>query len=43
MVSAADHDVPDEQLFENLPVMLVAFDDQQHALAWNHEDERVTG
>jgi PAS domain-containing protein len=43
VVSPADHDVPDEQLFENLPVMLVACDDQKRTLAWNHECERVDG
>ncbi|HET9606140.1 MAG TPA: PAS domain-containing protein [Nitrospira sp.] len=30
-------------MFENLPIMLVAFDDQQRTLARNHECERVTG
>ncbi len=29
-------------LFDNMPVMLVAFDEQQHAVAWNQECERVT-
>jgi two-component system CheB/CheR fusion protein len=32
-----------QQLFDNMPVMLVAFDDQQRAVTWNHECERVTG
>jgi PAS domain S-box-containing protein len=26
-----------------MPVMLVAFDEQQHTVAWNRECERVTG
>ena len=32
-----------QQLFDNMPDMLVAFDEQQNAVAWNHESERVTG
>ena len=32
-----------QQLFDNMPVMLVAFDEQQHTVAWNQECERVTG
>jgi two-component system CheB/CheR fusion protein len=32
-----------QQLFDNMPVMLVAFDEQQHTVAWNRECERVTG
>jgi two-component system CheB/CheR fusion protein len=32
-----------QRLFENMPVMLVAFDDRQRTVAWNHECERVTG
>jgi two-component system CheB/CheR fusion protein len=32
-----------QQLFDHMPVMLVAFDDQQRTAAWNHECERVTG
>jgi PAS domain-containing protein len=32
-----------QQLFDHIPVMLVAFDDQQRTVAWNRECERVTG
>ena len=32
-----------QQLFDHMPVMLVAFDDQQRTVAWNRECERVTG
>jgi two-component system CheB/CheR fusion protein len=32
-----------QQLFDNMPVMLVAFDEQHRAVAWNQECERVTG
>ncbi len=32
-----------QRLFDNMPVMLVAFDDQHRTIAWNHECERVTG
>src|SRR5262249_24322821 len=32
-----------QSLFDNMPVLLVAFDDQQRTVAWNHECERVTG
>jgi two-component system, chemotaxis family, CheB/CheR fusion protein len=30
-------------LFDSMPVMVIAFDGQQRAVAWNHECERVTG
>jgi len=30
-------------LFENMPVMMAAFDGQQRIVAWNRECERVTG
>jgi two-component system CheB/CheR fusion protein len=32
-----------QQLFDNMPVMLVAFDEHQRTAAWNRECERVTG
>ena len=32
-----------QQLFENMPIMLAAFDAQQRTMAWNKECERVTG
>lgn len=32
-----------QQLFENMPLMLMAFDEQQKTVAWNQECERVTG
>jgi two-component system CheB/CheR fusion protein len=32
-----------QQLFEDMPVMVVAFDEQQRTVAWNQECERVTG
>ncbi|MDF2459269.1 MAG: methyltransferase/methylesterase, CheR/CheB with sensor [Nitrospira sp.] len=32
-----------QQLFDHMPLMLVAFDDQQRTVAWNQECERVTG
>ena len=32
-----------QQLFEDMPVMMVAFDEQQRTVAWNQECERVTG
>ena len=32
-----------QQLFDSMPVMLVAFDEQQRTVAWNRECERVTG
>ena len=32
-----------QQLFEKMPVMLVAFDEQKRTVAWNRESERVTG
>ena len=32
-----------QQLFDQIPIMLVAFDEQQRALTWNRECERVTG
>ena len=32
-----------QQLFDNMPVMLVAFDEEQRTVAWNRESERVTG
>jgi two-component system CheB/CheR fusion protein len=32
-----------QRLFENMPVMLVAFDEQMRIVAWNRECERVTG
>ena len=32
-----------QQLFDNMPVMFVAFDDQHRTVAWNRESERVTG
>lgn len=32
-----------QQLFDDMPVMLVAFDERQRTVAWNHECERVTG
>jgi two-component system CheB/CheR fusion protein len=32
-----------EQLFDNMPVMVVAFDEKQRTIAWNQECERVTG
>jgi two-component system CheB/CheR fusion protein len=32
-----------QQLFDHIPVMLVAFDDQERTVAWNPEFERVTG
>jgi two-component system CheB/CheR fusion protein len=31
------------QLFESMPVMLLAFDENQRTIAWNQECERVTG
>lgn len=30
-------------LFESVPVMIAAFDEQHRIVAWNHECERVTG
>jgi two-component system CheB/CheR fusion protein len=32
-----------QQLFENMPVLFVAFDEHRRAVAWNQESERVTG
>ena len=32
-----------QSLFDNMPVLLVAFDDHQRTVAWNHECERATG
>ena len=32
-----------QQLFDHMPVMLVAFDELQRTVAWNQESERVTG
>jgi two-component system, chemotaxis family, CheB/CheR fusion protein len=32
-----------QQLFESMPVMLVAFDEKQRTIAWSQECERVTG
>ena len=32
-----------QQLFNNVPIMLVAFDDQRQTVMWNQECERVTG
>jgi len=32
-----------QQLFDHMPVMLVAFDEQQRTVSWNKESERVTG
>ena len=32
-----------QQLFDHMPVLLVAFDDQQRTVAWNRECQRVTG
>jgi len=32
-----------QRLFDNMPVLLVAFDAQRRVVAWNHECERVTG
>jgi two-component system, chemotaxis family, CheB/CheR fusion protein len=32
-----------QRLFENMPVMIAAFDEQKRIVAWNYECERVTG
>ena len=32
-----------QQLFDHMPVMLVAFDEQQRTVAWNEECVRITG
>jgi two-component system CheB/CheR fusion protein len=32
-----------QRLFDNMPVMLVAIDEQQRTVSWNRESERVTG
>lgn len=32
-----------QRLFDRMPILLVAFDDRQKAIAWNHECTRVTG
>jgi PAS domain S-box-containing protein len=32
-----------QQLFDNMPVMVAAFDEKQRTVAWNQECERVTG
>ena len=32
-----------QQLFERMPVMLVAFDEHHRTVVWNHECERITG
>jgi two-component system CheB/CheR fusion protein len=32
-----------QRLFENMPVMIAAFDEQKRIVAWNRECERVTG
>jgi len=32
-----------QQLFERMPVMFVAFDEDQRTVVWNHECERITG
>jgi len=32
-----------QKLFDHMPVMLIAFDGQRRAVAWNRECERVTG
>ncbi len=32
-----------QQLFENMPVLFIAFDEHRRAVAWNQQSERVTG
>lgn len=41
--SLMDSDSSWRTVFESLPVLVMAFDQQAHVVAWNKECERVTG